>query len=187
MTADIPTRLDFKDRKADSAAFVSRIVSLCERYPGARSALRSGLGRTPQDFASAPMHRYIFQAVRRPLEPRHLEHSLHTIASLIALRPDTAIPRLSPGNLGATFAHAANTGAFATNTMDKSVQRLARQTSDTICAHIANVVAPLRGSDVPVDFALLLRDLINWPYDQRDVGTRWQQTFFLRLDHDPDL
>ncbi|MDU0289568.1 type I-E CRISPR-associated protein Cse2/CasB [Saccharothrix longispora] len=186
MTTPLPSPANLtEDRRQFSTRFVTRIVALCEEDPGARAALKSGLGRTPQHRESVPMHRYLARFTRDAvLGGNHGQRCLYTIASLVAYRHETSIPAESPGNIGASFAYAANTRAFAVNTMDKSVQRLARQTADTVCAHLSHVLIPLRSGDIPVDFPRLLGDLIAWRRYHREIGTRWMQTFHLELDHD---
>ncbi|MER6869345.1 NUDIX domain-containing protein, partial [Amycolatopsis sp. NPDC000673] len=86
-------------RRVPRLRFVAYIAD-CAGNPGSRADLRSGLN-CPVERADR-LHKYL-APWPRPGMP-HTEAVQYTVASLIAHKPDGAIPAHSPGNIGASLA-----------------------------------------------------------------------------------
>ncbi|MGX7829790.1 type I-E CRISPR-associated protein Cse2/CasB [Actinokineospora sp. 24-640] len=163
--------------------FVDFIVGTARDTPGARADLRSGLGR-PIDAATR-VHCYLAR-FSSPSSP-HATAVLYTVASLIAVNLDNAIPERSPGSLGASIGLA---GHLAEKTREDSVHLLARQPAAQLCRALTRVVVPLRQSltkNAKIDFARLIDDAISWRTGRQRIGSQWLQDYYrtcLRVNDD---
>jgi CRISPR type I-E-associated protein CasB/Cse2 len=132
------------------------------------------------------MHPYLTRFVGLGHTNPHRERCVFTVASLMAhTQAEMRVPPAS-GNLGVSLAQASIQGQIARATTEKSVQRVGRQTAETVCRQVVHVVVPLLSARVPVDFTLLLSDLLIWPSQQPTVRKRWLQSYYLTLPHDID-
>lgn len=161
--------------------FVDFIVKTALDSSGCRADLRTGLGR-PVD--SAPrVHGYLVRFTRSA-DP-HAKAVLYTVASLIAVNLDGAIPRHSPGSLGVSIGKAHR---IAENTREKTVHWLTRQPTGQLCRALTHTILPLRQKNadrVDIDFARLVDDATNWPTKRQSIGSRWLQDYYrtlLRVD-----
>lgn len=163
--------------------FVDFVVKTARDSPGCRADLRSGLGR-PVDGAPR-MHRYLVRFTT-PGTP-HATAVLYTVASLIAVEPDGAIPRHSPGSLGVSIGRAHR---IAENTREKTVHWLTRQPTAQLCRALTHTIIPMRhksADSVNIDFARLVDDAIGWPTKRQSIGSRWLQDYYrtmLRVEDD---
>lgn len=150
--------------------------------PAGAAALRSGLGREPDECPT--VHHIVGPFTTEHTHPEQLR-PLYAIAALIGHNPDGAIPADSPGDFGASLARA----PFSSDTTERYAHLLSRQSSETVCRYLTQVAIPLRTADVPVDFALLLRDLRAWPFQQQNIAARWLRSFYryaTTFDHTDD-
>ncbi|MGM1058935.1 type I-E CRISPR-associated protein Cse2/CasB [Saccharothrix sp. Mg75] len=174
--------------KATLADFTPRMAMYSASNPEIRSALRSGLGK-PVDRCDH-MHGHLahwLNAERGGTRiDDHDQRCLYTIASLIAHTPEGAIPDVRPGNLGATLAVATRRGILAAATTARSVERLGKQPSETVCRSLVHIVVPLRSNRIPVDFTVLLEDLLAWPHSQHRVRKNWLQSYHIGLDKEDE-
>ncbi|MCA1188773.1 MULTISPECIES: type I-E CRISPR-associated protein Cse2/CasB [unclassified Saccharopolyspora] len=155
--------------------FVHYLSQQALEEPAVGAALRSGLGREPEQCHQ--MHRYLAPWLART--PRvHDERVLYMVASLIARAPKVATPESSPGDLGDSLAVAALNRDLAPRTCSRYLHLLTRQPPESICRHVTTTVMALQGKQVPVDFTRLLGDLQSWPERQDQVAKQWQRHYF---------
>jgi CRISPR type I-E-associated protein CasB/Cse2 len=162
-----------------ATAFVARMVEHASD-PGPRADLRSGLGRTVDQ--AERVHRYV--ASWTGSSGPHQKAVYYTVASLIAHRPEGAIPAEWPGNLGTSIGRCRQ---LAEATREASVHLLTRQPASTFCKTLTRIVLPLRTEMTPVDFAELLDHGSRWPSHRQQVGSAWLQSFYRALSRDDDL
>jgi CRISPR system Cascade subunit CasB len=174
--------------EAALADFTPRIAMHAASNPQIRSALRSGLGKPIErcDHMHSHLARWLNTERGGNLIDDHDQRCLYTIASLIAHTPEGAIPDVRPGNLGATLAIATRRGTLAATTTARSVERLGKQPAATVCRSLVHIVVPLRSNRIPVDFAVLLDDLLAWPHSQHRVRKNWLQSYYIGLDTEDD-
>lgn len=85
-------------------------------------------------------------------------------------------------SLGSAFAHAAidapaRERLMRTETAERTLHLLTRQSTNGLHRHLPAAVLYLRDLDVPVDWAQLLQDLIRWPTQSGRISRRWLQDF----------
>ncbi|NKI41097.1 type I-E CRISPR-associated protein Cse2/CasB [Streptomyces sp. LD120] len=201
----------------------------CESDPGARSALRSGVGK---DLDAVPrMHQVIAHLVPPAADDR-AQRAYYAVAAMIAeqtrrkqrssseeetedaegteeaedaegaedgasggapagtapgsedraatLRPDYG------SSLGAAFAAAVDVASgrerqMRRGTAESRLNVLCKQQITGLHRHLPASVRYLRSLGVPVDFARLLQDLLDWPRDSGRITRYWLQDFYREL------
>lgn len=181
--------------------FVRFVQQVCRR-PGNRSALRSGLGRQPEQ--SPRMHALV--APWAPLGRPDAERAYYTVAALIAAQPPAARddadgpertegqePESSAGapaavaerpcydNLGRTLAVAVTQKQMSADGTEKRLHLLTRQPVDGLHRHLPALVRHLRTDRVPVNWAQLLDDLSRWRFQRDQIAKRWLQSYYRTL------
>ncbi|MER5910073.1 type I-E CRISPR-associated protein Cse2/CasB [Streptomyces sp. NPDC001982] len=181
--------------------FVARIEAVCAADPGARAALRSGLGK-PLDEVPR-MHRIVAPLLPLSVRDDDTQRAFYTVASLIAaqksevLRADRAAPDaatntsggdlpapvLSPygPSLGLTFAAAVSAdgrNGLRENAAETRLNLLTRQSTPGLHRHLPAAVRQLCDKKTPPDWAQLLVHLRAWPRDRKEIGRRWLQDFY---------
>ncbi|MFI7276254.1 type I-E CRISPR-associated protein Cse2/CasB [Streptomyces sp. NPDC049879] len=94
-------------------------------------------------------------------------------------------------SLGAAFAEAVAEAPGRDREMRESaaesrLNMLTRQSAGGIHRSLPPSVLYLRQLDVPVDWAQLLADLIDWPDRSGRIARRWLQDYYRRRHHDKD-
>ncbi|GAA5064810.1 type I-E CRISPR-associated protein Cse2/CasB [Streptomyces similanensis] len=92
-------------------------------------------------------------------------------------------------SLGASFAVAVLTGPgrdrqMRRGTAESRLNILCKQQVSGLHRHLPASVRYLRSLDVPVDWARLLQDLVDWPQHSGRVTRRWLQDFYRRCQED---
>lgn len=179
-------------REERFVAYLAGLAAAEDR--AALAALRRSLGKAPGEAAEA--YRYV--APWLPDTPRWGEEEAYClVAALFAWHPHDwpANERVGPTNLGASLRRLAermerrNSGAggsapaaAAMGSTNPAVERrlvaLLNCHRDDLPEHLRRVVGLLRAHDVPVDWALLLRDVRDWQRDDRRVQRAWARAYW---------
>ncbi|AJE83985.1 hypothetical protein SLNWT_3609 [Streptomyces albus] len=223
------------DRLTTYDRFVASVSRRCESDPGARSALRSGVGK---DLDAVPrMHQVIAHLVPPTADDR-AQRAYYAVAAMIAEQTrrkqrssseedaedaedaegtedaedaedtegaeDGAIGETSVGtapgsegraatlrpdygsSLGAAFAAAVDVASgrerqMRRGTAESRLNVLCKQQITGLHRHLPASVRYLRSLGVPVDFARLLQDLLDWPRDSGRITRYWLQDFYRAL------
>jgi len=152
------------------------------RDPGARAALRRGVGRTPEE--APQMH--IVVAPWLPDRPRPaLERAYYTVAALLANQPrgQTDTPTDdemfdAAANLGASFAEAVRTGVMREETSTARLHLLCRQSVDGVHRQLPRAIAQLQAAGIRISWEQLLKDLIGWDRYRDKIAKRWLQSYY---------
>lgn len=185
---------------AQARAFVASIEGICARDPGARAALRSGLGK-PLDEVHR-MHRIVEPLLPATAGDVDTQRAFYTVASLIAAqksevlraarnapdgdteaaegdeRPDAA-PSPHGTSLGRTFSAAVTLPqGIRESAAETRLNLLTRQSPSGLHRHLPAAVRHLCDKRTPPDWAQLLVDLRAWPRDRKSIGRRWLQDFY---------
>ncbi|MFJ2565733.1 type I-E CRISPR-associated protein Cse2/CasB [Streptomyces sp. NPDC087568] len=206
--------------------FTAAVLRMCERDPGARAALRSGVRK---DLDAVPrMHRLIAHLVP-PNVTDDTQRAYYAVAAMIAEQArrqgtpadgeaeDAASEAAELGveesqtaastpaedsdggrqtygttygtSLGVAFALAVINSPgrerqMRRGTAESRLNILCKQGVTGLHRHLPASVRYLRSLDVPVDWARLLQDLVDWPRHSGRVTRRWLQDFYRRCQED---
>ncbi|MFF4985443.1 type I-E CRISPR-associated protein Cse2/CasB [Streptomyces sp. NPDC001046] len=170
-----------------SDRFVAYVHRLCASTQ-ARAALRRGLG-LPVERCNY-LHRYLVPWLRDHDEPHQDEvrRAYYAVASLIAARPrsardtptaqDLPVSWYERPNLGASLGQAVNAGVMKANSAESALHLMARQSSDAIHPSLPALIRQLLRGGIPVDWAVLLEDLVWWNRSRERIATRWLESYF---------
>lgn len=184
---------------AQARVFVTEIEKVCASDPGARAALRSGLGK-PLDEVPR-MHRVVARWLPPSAVDDDTQRAFYTVASLIAAQksevlrvrdaPDVGTersgetqppdaPRSPYGtSLGLTFATAVALPQGVRETAAEArLNLLTRQSTSGLHRHLPATVRQLCDKKTPPDWSQLLVHLRAWPHDRKEIGRRWLQDFY---------
>ncbi|MGX1675605.1 type I-E CRISPR-associated protein Cse2/CasB [Streptomyces sp. NPDC055400] len=179
-------------RYADEYRFVAQVRHICRESPGARAALRSGLGK-PVDRCER-MHWVVAGLVPEKDRGYESERPYYAIASMIAAAPasqsddknptDPAVPaqrsRTSPRTLGECLADAVDKGSIRESGAEAKLQLLTRQSTGGLHRHLPPVMRLLDSRLDIGDWVRLLADLRAWETNRQRVARRWLQSFYRR-------
>ncbi|TVZ90483.1 type I-E CRISPR-associated protein Cse2/CasB [Streptomyces sp. BK340] len=206
--------------------FTAAVLHACERDPGARAALRSGLGK---DLDAMPrMHRVIAHLVPSAAS-EDTQRAYYAVAAVIAEQARRRGPAGDDGaevtvgevgradgeeeprphptpsteggqdgqdgrpdygtSLGVSFALAVvgspgRERQMRRGTAESRLNILCKQGVLGLHRHLPASVRYLRSLDVPVDWARLLQDLVDWREQSGRVKRRWLQDFYRRCQED---
>ena len=158
--------------------------------PGGRADLRNALA---DNFTSRwPLYQRLYPAGGIPAaQTLEAEFPFLLIAALYA-EHDAPNPRMDGGkrtvkarpadaarNLGWSYARAVDRKAMRKKSAADALSALAQL--DTVGMHrdLPAVVSELRSAGVPVDWAVLLRDVTRWPKYADQVRLDWARSFYL--------
>jgi CRISPR type I-E-associated protein CasB/Cse2 len=189
--------------------FVAYIQDLCTSK-GTQAQLRTGLGRPVERCTY--LHRYLVQWTSESTHP-DTKRALYAVAALIAARPraareadaqasaaaanpggnETATQNGGPGQrrlrrptLGASLGLAVRAGVLKPATAESELHLMTRQSSDAIHPRLPALTRQLLTGGIPVDWALLVRDLGSWNRDRDARATQWLEDYFRAVNADPD-
>lgn len=169
--------------------FVAEVHRLCQDNR-TRAELRRGLG-LPVERCNY-MHRYLVPWLRDHDEPGYgdVRRAYYGIASLIAARPRSAretepedtsdTPLRRRPNLGYSLGRAVAKDVLKPNTAESALHLMSRQSSDAVHRSLPALVAQLTGDGIPVDWAVLLKDLAWWNRDRDHIAMGWLDSYFRR-------
>ncbi|MFF2508677.1 type I-E CRISPR-associated protein Cse2/CasB [Streptomyces sp. NPDC058067] len=188
--AAVPAQRNEKDQKssyADEYRFVAHVRHVCQESPGARAALRSGLGKAVDDCTR--MHWVIADLV--PETDRRYEmteRAYYTIAAMIASAPEhsekstaaqtTAEQNKSRRNFGECLADAVQDGLIRENSAEARLRLLTKQSTGGLHRHLPSSVRIVGGRFEIADWVRLLVDLRSWDVDRPRITRRWLQSFY---------
>jgi CRISPR type I-E-associated protein CasB/Cse2 len=180
-------------REQAFAAFLERLNKKQDR--GALADLRRGLGKPPGQ--AAEMHRYIVPWLSASEATPYVtwrEEVYYLVASLFALYPEsTWPPGQDPGyqrNLGASFAQLEQTSnqgrqedGKQTSPVERRFVALLNCHADNLQDHLRHAISLMKSTKppIPVDWAVLLSDLVWWDSDSRRVQRQWARAFWGRI------
>jgi CRISPR system Cascade subunit CasB len=141
-------------------AFVAGLQSLATKdNRAALAGLRRGLGKDPSEAFEA--HRYI--AGRLPENASDWQVRCHyLVAALFALHPETAPAGDGPRSLGAGMARVAANNRAGGESIERRFNALLASDREALPDHLRHAVQLLKGAEVPLDWARLLRDIQHW-------------------------
>jgi CRISPR type I-E-associated protein CasB/Cse2 len=199
-----------EQHRAHYDAFVTRISALCQTKH-IRADLERGRGRPVHECRPLHRHlsRLVAQhparrahytlasliALQRPTSPHNTDADLDIDTDNPATprdRPDGGKPTLADANaarawrsrpnLGASLAIAVRDHGFNASRTEDRLYTLTGLSSELLHPRLWSLARHLLGADVAIDWAVLLEDLAWWDHDQGEIGTRWQDSFYLTLD-----
>ncbi|MGW1539795.1 type I-E CRISPR-associated protein Cse2/CasB [Streptomyces sp. NPDC002309] len=193
-------------RAGRSRAYTNWVLQVCREDVGARSALRSGLGKDLDSVRR--MHRLV-----APWLPEQcsadVERAYYTVAAMIAAQPRSALafPDLTPtagqvppdgqeaaptrwrrrASLGTAFAVAVTEGPgrekeMRAGTAESRLNLLTRQSVNGLHRHLPASAGYLRTLGVDVDWSQLLDDLGDWRRHSGRISRTWLQDFYRLRD-----
>lgn len=141
-----------------------------------RNALRQPPGAYP------PAFRLVYPHLPGGLPP-HRENPYFLVASLFALHRIDWRRGEAPAyrrNLGASFGWLKHLGDAKANAeaLDARFTALLDSDQDQLAPRLRSVITLLKRDDVPVDWELLLGDLLNWTQPDRRVQRAWARSFW---------
>ncbi|AEM88603.1 type I-E CRISPR-associated protein Cse2/CasB [Streptomyces violaceusniger] len=185
-----PDQAQVTGRLAHAREFVAAMLQLCAQDRGARAALRTGVGKHPDE--ARRMHRYV--AVWLPSLDEDTQRAYYAVAALIAARRDTEAPNQtgraekagkSPGSrfgesLGVAFAAAVARprDGLRESSAEMRLNLLTRQSVAGIHRHLPAAVRQLCDKKTQPDWAQLVVDLRGWRDQRGRTGRRWLQDFY---------
>ncbi|MBZ4318440.1 type I-E CRISPR-associated protein Cse2/CasB [Streptomyces huiliensis] len=186
-------------RRAEHLRFVREIRQLCANSPGAHARLRRGLGKDVNQADG--MHEFIAHWLPEKRN-RERDRAYYAVAALIAAQPRHVV-RGRPANdteaeqpigaygpsFGRTLAESvlkspAQERARRRDSARKRLELLVRQSPTGLHRYLPSATRLLRQCETEPDWAQLLQDLIRWPWNAADIGSRWQQDYFRALHLD---
>jgi len=150
-----------------SHPFVAYLQGLADDR-GALAALRRGLGQPPGTVAS--MYPYVARWIGEQT-PRWQEETYYLIASLYAWHPQPG----GDGNMGDHFRRAA---AKRPQAIERRFVALLATHPEDLPDVLRQAVSLLRSEEVPINWNLLLSDLLRWSHAARYVQRRWASRFW---------
>jgi len=176
------------DRLAPYDRYVAHVQAACRTDPGKRAALRSGLGRRPEQ--AYRMHAVVARWLDAGAGPAK-ERAFYTVASLIAAQPPSARsePDEQQGDVGKRTSLGAALGLvaktlpgdrrrIAEGSAERRLHLLVRQGVDGIHRQLPVTVRLVRAAGIPVDWVRLIDELSRWPTDHDRIAKRWLQDFY---------
>ncbi|SDS49903.1 CRISPR-associated protein Cse2 (CRISPR_cse2) [Streptomyces sp. TLI_053] len=179
--------------------FVTDIAALCTR-PGIRAVLKRGRGRPVEDCLDLTPH------LSRLTRGHGARRAHYTVAALIALTTPTVPAATDPfdenttpaadtgedpyrtpawrrrPDLGTTLATAARDHGFNPGRTEDDLKVLVRLGEDQTHRRLPALAERLAAAGLRPDWAVLLDDLAVRAHTAGQVGTRWLDNFYLRLD-----
>lgn len=157
--------------------FVKALVALEAAADGgraARAALRRGLGKRPG--TAADMYPYVVPHLPANLYPDQ-ENAYYLVASLFGFHPrHEQRPGERPRNLGdALYLVGQQTNPQSTERRFMALLNVDRDDLDT---HLRHLIALLKGQELSLDYAQLLRDVLAWNLPDRRVQKRWARSYW---------
>lgn len=167
-----------KTESSDAQAIRLFIRSLEQLYAdedrGALAALRRGLGKAPG--AAMEMHPYVVPFTREL--HRRQEDAFYVVAALFGLYPRESWRRGEKekfSNLGASLKllkKEKDSGG-----VERRFVALLNCRAEDLPNHLRQFGGLLKTNDVPIDWVQLLRDVINWNFDD-NVQRNWARAFW---------
>ncbi|GGS72568.1 hypothetical protein GCM10010222_11710 [Streptomyces tanashiensis] len=100
----------------------------------------------------------------------------------VALTAAVATDWVKRPNLGATLAAAVNTRGHSEERTGEQLHVLTRLGDDQVHRRLPSYITRLLGDGLTPDWAVLLNDLIQRPYQRDTVALRWRDSFYLSLN-----
>lgn len=151
------------------------------------AALRRGLGREPGSVPEMwTFYRDLTSDGRLSRELR-AEHAALTLFALHQQSQTVRMHRVGVG-LGTAMRELRRSGKFSEPAVDRRFAAAATATSMAeLTLHLRGLITQLRAIGQPLDYDLLVADLVNWQHLERtgEVRRRWGGQYFVRTS-DPD-
>ncbi|WP_086708779.1 type I-E CRISPR-associated protein Cse2/CasB [Streptomyces antimycoticus] len=185
-----PGEVRVPGRLTHAREFVAAMLQLCAQDRGARAALRTGVGKHPDE--ARRMHRYV--AVWLPSLDEDTQRAYYAVAALIAARRDTEAPGQAGQagkagrppearfgeSLGVAFAAAVARprDGLRESSAEMRLHLLTRQSVAGIHRHLPAAVRQLCEKQTQPDWAQLVVDVRGWRDQRGRTGRRWLQDFY---------
>jgi CRISPR system Cascade subunit CasB len=142
----------------------------------ALAALRRGLGRAPGE--AAEMIPFLARMLPPHLPPEiETEAPYYLVASLFALHPTPKGGEKQEGeNLGRSLKRLPE--HLRSESLEKRFQALLSSRPEQLPDRLRQVISLLRSQKIPVDYQILLSDLLSWTREGRPVQRRWARSFW---------
>jgi CRISPR system Cascade subunit CasB len=156
--------------------------------PADRAALRHSLGRVPDEMR-LDVHRIIVPHLPEAPFDNATERAFYAVPAYVAeqsrdARDEEAAAgtevngRARRQNLGDALAHAVHDKGLNENSIEPRLQLLARQDLDGLHRQLPRLIRYLRGKQVRIDWAVLIRDLARWGRYPKQVAKEWMQSYY---------
>jgi CRISPR system Cascade subunit CasB len=158
-------------------SFIDALHRLVDRDDRATLAsLRRGLGRRVGECVQrdAWVYQHLRGAAAGEEEPAAL------VASLFALHPST-----SGRSLGEAFATVLENDR-ENSSVEKRFVAVLEAHPDDLPDRLRHAVTLLKARDLPIDYGLLLLDLLDWNRERRPVQRRWSREFWTLRESEPE-
>ncbi|ATW46721.1 type I-E CRISPR-associated protein Cse2/CasB [Streptomyces peucetius] len=128
-----------------------------------------------------------------PATPANPPRSTTTTSALAAMPDSPVITTVAPAvdeavdwvkrpNLGATLAAAVTSCGYSEERTGEQLHVLTRLGDDQVYRRLPSHITRLLGDGLTPNWAVLLSDLIQRPYQRDAVSLRWRDSFYLGLD-----
>ncbi|RFU85192.1 type I-E CRISPR-associated protein Cse2/CasB [Streptomyces triticagri] len=186
-------------RRTEHLRFVREIQQLCADSPGTHARLRRGVGKDVDQVAG--MHQFIAHWLPERRN-RERDRAYYAVAALIADQPrhvvrdrptDDSDSEQPTDPYGASFGHTLAEAVLNSPAQERPRRRdstrrrldlLVRQSPTGLHRYLPPATRLLRQYETEPDWAQLLTDLTRWPWNEADIGSRWQQDYFRTLHRD---
>ncbi|WP_063771015.1 type I-E CRISPR-associated protein Cse2/CasB [Streptacidiphilus neutrinimicus] len=209
MTATAPDQPVPREQRWAYDEFVAYIQELCTSK-GTQAQLRSGLGRPVERCTY--LHRYLVPWTSESTHP-DTKRALYAVAALIAARPRSAreadaqakaaaaivTEGTGSGNagqgtgrgwqrrptLGSSLGLAVRAGVLKPASAEGDLHLMTRQSSDAIHPRLPALTRQLLAAGIPVDWAVLIRDLGSWNRERDRRATQWLEDYWRAVNTAP--
>jgi len=173
----------------ESADGLVREVRRLIASPAERAALRHSLGRRP-DAVSLDVHRIVVPHLPQEHPDLAAERAFYAVPAYMATQSrDARDEEAAAGNggarrqnLGDSLARAVHDKGLNEKSIEPRLQLLARQDLEGMYRQLPRLILYLRGKQVRIDWAILIRDLTRWDRYPRQVAKEWMQSYHRTSD-----
>jgi CRISPR system Cascade subunit CasB len=156
--------------------------------PADKAALRHSLGHAP-DGVTLDVHRIITPHLPKAHLDDAAERAFYAVPAYMAAQSrdarDEEAANSSEGNpaprrqnLGDSLARAVHGKGLNEKSIEPRLQLVARQDLDGLYRQLPRLILYLRGKQVRIDWAVLIRDLARWGHQPKQVAKEWMQSYY---------
>jgi CRISPR system Cascade subunit CasB len=156
--------------------------------PADRATLRHSLGYAPDEVA-LDVHRIITPHLPKVHLNDAIERAFYAVPAYMAAQSrDARDEEAADGtegnstarrhNLGDSMARAVHGKGLNEKSIEPRLQLVARQDLDGLYRQLPRLILYLRGKQVRIDWAILIRDLAHWGRYPKQVAKEWMQSYY---------
>jgi CRISPR system Cascade subunit CasB len=166
---------------------VRDVRKLIAANPADRSALRHSLGHAPHEVA-LDVHRIVTPHLPGEHPDDATERAFYAVPAYMAAQSrdardeeatnGTQGSRTGRQNLGDSLARAVHGKGLNEKSIEPRLQLVARQDLEGLYRQLPRLILYLRGKQVRIDWAILVRDLAHWGRYPKQVAKEWMQSYY---------